>query len=98
MRHKRDFKTLERRRLMGTKLLLICDSLGTHWSRLVCRWLEAQQGKMQLEFLPPYVPELNNEGTPPPRLPRSARWATLHAGTEVHAAQTGPSALVLAAG
>jgi transposase len=33
--------------------------LGTHKSRRVRRWLEAQQGKVQIEFLPPYAPELN---------------------------------------
>jgi transposase len=48
-----------RSQLRGKKLLIIRDGLGTHKSRLVRRWLEAQAGEVQIEFLPPYAPELN---------------------------------------
>ena len=48
-----------RRQLRHRPLLIIWDGLGTHKSRLVRRWLEAQQGQVQIEFLPPYAPELN---------------------------------------
>jgi transposase len=41
------------------KLLIIWDGLNTHKSRLVRGWLEAQHGQVQIEFLPPYAPELN---------------------------------------
>jgi len=48
-----------RGQLRGRKLLIIWDGLGTHRSRLVRRWLEAQDGEVQIEFLPAYAPELN---------------------------------------
>jgi transposase len=54
-----EFLRALRTQLRGRKLLIIWDGLGTHKSRLVRRWLEAQQGKVQIEFLPPYAPELN---------------------------------------
>lgn len=48
-----------RQQLRGRKLLIIWDGLGTHRSRLVRQWLDAQDGEVQVEFLPPYAPELN---------------------------------------
>ena len=39
--------------------MVIWDRLQAHRSRLVRGWVEAQGGDVQLEFLPPYVPELN---------------------------------------
>jgi transposase len=48
-----------RAQLCERKLLIIWDGLGTHKSRLVRQWLEAQEGEVQVEFLPPYAPELN---------------------------------------
>lgn len=48
-----------RTQLRNRKLLIIWDGLGTHKSRLVRQWLEAQDGEVQVEFLPPYAPELN---------------------------------------
>ena len=48
-----------RQQLRGRRLLIIWDGLGTHKSWRVRQWLEAQQGEVQVEFLPPYAPELN---------------------------------------
>jgi hypothetical protein len=47
------------RELAGSKLLIIWDRLQAHRSRLVRDWIETQGGDVQLEFLPPYAPELN---------------------------------------
>jgi transposase len=41
------------------KLLIIWDRLTAHRSRLVRDFVEAQKGRIQLEFLPGYAPELN---------------------------------------
>ena len=41
------------------RLLIIWDRLNVHRSRLVREWVEAQEGAVQLEFLPAYAPELN---------------------------------------
>lgn len=54
-----EFLQALRRQLRGRRLLIIWDGLRTHKSRLVRRWLEAQQRQVQLEFLPAYAPELN---------------------------------------
>lgn len=54
-----EFLQVLRTQLRGRKMLIIWDGLGTHKSRLVRHWLDAQQGAVQLEFLPPYAPELN---------------------------------------
>jgi len=54
-----EFLQALRTHLRGKKLLIIWDGLGTHKSRLVRQWLEAQDGEVQIEFLPPYAPELN---------------------------------------
>lgn len=47
------------RHLAGRKLLIIWDRLQAHRSRLVRDYVDAQGGHIQLEFLPPYAPELN---------------------------------------
>lgn len=54
-----EFLRVLRAQLRERKLLIIWDGLNTHKSRLVHTWLEAQQGEVQIEFLPPYAPELN---------------------------------------
>ncbi len=54
-----EFLKALRTQLRGKPLLIIWDGLNTHKSRLVRRWLEAQRGEVQIEFLPPYAPELN---------------------------------------
>ena len=48
-----------RRHLRGRKLLIIWDRLQAHRSRLVRDYVETEGGDIQLEFLPPYAPELN---------------------------------------
>ena len=48
-----------RRHLRGRKLLIIWDRLQAHRSRLVRDYVDTQGGDIQLEFLPPYAPELN---------------------------------------
>ena len=44
---------------IGRKLLIIWDRLQAHRSRLVREHVEAQRGRIALEYLPPYAPELN---------------------------------------
>jgi transposase len=46
------------RQLQG-KLLIIWDGLPGHRSRLVARYVADQKGRIVLEFLPAYAPELN---------------------------------------
>jgi len=46
-------------RHLGGKLLVIWDGLPTHRSRLVKAFVAEQGGRLQLEFLPGYAPELN---------------------------------------
>ena len=41
------------------KLLIIWDRLQTHRSKLVRQHVEAQNGRVALEFLPAYAPEMN---------------------------------------
>ncbi len=41
------------------KLLVIWDRLGPHRSRLVRDFVAAQDGRLAVEFLPAYAPELN---------------------------------------
>jgi len=48
-----------RRHLANRKLLIVWDRLPAHRSRLVRDYVESQAGALQLEFLPPYAPELN---------------------------------------
>jgi len=47
-------------RYIGGTLLLIRDGLAVHKSRLVRNCLESTGGDVQMEFLPPYCPELNS--------------------------------------
>jgi transposase len=47
------------RRHLSGKLLVIWDGLPSHRSRVVKEFVAAQKGKLQLEFLPAYAPELN---------------------------------------
>lgn len=44
---------------IGGKLLVIWDGTGAHKSRLVRAWLQRQQGRIAIAFLPAYAPELN---------------------------------------
>jgi transposase len=44
---------------IGKKLLIIWDRLMAHRSRLVREHIEAQRGRIALEFLPAYAPEMN---------------------------------------
>jgi transposase len=44
---------------IGKKLLIIWDRLMAHRSRLVREHIEAQGGRIALEFLPAYAPEMN---------------------------------------
>ena len=44
---------------IGKKLLIIWDRLPGHRSALVRRYVESLEGRMQIEFLPAYAPELN---------------------------------------
>jgi transposase len=56
------------KRQIGKPLLIVWDGVGTHKSRRVREWLEAQDGRIGIAFLPPYAPELN---------PVEAIWAYL---------------------
>jgi transposase len=53
---------------IGKRLLIIWDGVGPHKSRLVRNWVEEQNGRIAIAFLPPYAPELN---------PVEAIWAYL---------------------
>lgn len=44
---------------IGKKLLIIWDRLQAHRSKRVRQYVEAQQGRLALEYLPAYAPELN---------------------------------------
>lgn len=44
---------------IGKKLLIIWDRLQAHRSTLVREHVEAQRGRIALEYLPAYAPELN---------------------------------------
>ena len=46
-------------RHIGSKLLVIWDGLRSHRSKLVWEFVRQQQGRIWLEFLPAYAPELN---------------------------------------
>lgn len=41
------------------RLLILWDSSRPHHSRLVRDYVDATEGAIQIEFLPPYAPELN---------------------------------------
>lgn len=53
---------------IGKPLLIVWDGAGAHRSRRLRQWLEQQQGRIAVAFLPPYAPELN---------PVEAIWAYL---------------------
>lgn len=44
---------------IGKKLLIVWDRLQAHRSRLVKEYLETLKGRLALEYLPAYAPELN---------------------------------------
>lgn len=46
-------------RQIGGKLTIIWDGLPVHKSRLVREFVAERRGRMELEFLPAYAPELN---------------------------------------
>ncbi len=46
-------------RHIPSDLLIVWDGLRVHWSRAVAEFVEAQQGRIHLERLPAYAPELN---------------------------------------
>jgi transposase len=46
-------------RHLGGKLLVIWDGLQSHRSKMVKEFVRQQQGRIWLEFLPAYAPELN---------------------------------------
>ncbi|MCC7040799.1 MAG: IS630 family transposase [Burkholderiales bacterium] len=56
------------KRQIRHKLLIVWDGVGAHKSRQVREWLEQQDGRIAIAFLPPYAPELN---------PVEAIWAYL---------------------
>jgi transposase len=56
------------KRQIRRKLLIVWDGVGAHKSRRVREWLEQQDGRIAITFLPPYAPELN---------PVEAIWAYL---------------------
>ena len=58
-RQRRGSRSRVRRQLPGRKLLIIWDRLQAHRSRLVRDYVDTEGGDIQLEFLPPYAPELN---------------------------------------
>jgi len=45
--------------VMGKKLLIIWDRLQAHRSKLVRAFVEQRKGRIALEYLPAYAPELN---------------------------------------
>ena len=46
-------------RHIRARLLIIWDGLPAHRSRLVKQWLSGQAGRIEIEYLPAYAPELN---------------------------------------
>lgn len=53
-------KTLSQ--MVGRKLLIVWDRLQAHRSRLLRNYVEQQNGRIALEYLPAYAPELNPVG------------------------------------
>ena len=47
------------KRQIRRKLLIVWDVVGAHKSRRVREWLEQQEGRITMAFLPPYAPDLN---------------------------------------
>jgi len=54
----REFLSHLRRHIPG-KLLIVWDGLPGHRSRAVWEFVQQQRGRLRLEFLPAYAPELN---------------------------------------
>jgi transposase len=48
-----------KRFMRGRKLLLIWDSLPAHKSKITSDYVRSQKKWLQVEFLPPYAPDLN---------------------------------------
>jgi transposase len=46
-------------RTMPSKLLIIWDGLQAHRSRIVRDYVDSLEGRIHVQFLPPYAPELN---------------------------------------
>lgn len=47
------------KRQIKRRMLIIWDGLRAHRSRLVADYIQSTKGRIQLEFLPAYAPELN---------------------------------------
>jgi transposase len=43
----------------GRRVVVIIDNAKYHHAKLHAQWREEQQGRFELDFLPPYSPELN---------------------------------------
>jgi len=54
-----DFLKHLNRQLGRRKLLIIWDGLAAHKSKAVRDYLDTLNGKLVIDFLPPYAPELN---------------------------------------
>jgi transposase len=52
-------KQLLRHRRKGRKILLILDNARWHHAKVLHPWLKEHRRQLQLDFLPPYSPELN---------------------------------------
>jgi transposase len=46
-------------RVPGRRVIVIIDNAKYHHAKLHADWREAHQGRFDLDFLPPYSPELN---------------------------------------
>jgi transposase len=49
-----------RRKKRGKKIILVLDNARYHHATMIQPWLKTNRQKMQLLFLPPYSPDLNN--------------------------------------
>jgi transposase len=52
-------KQLSRHRRKGRLMILIVDNARWHHAKLLAPWLIEHRSSLQLDFLPPYSPELN---------------------------------------
>jgi len=53
-------KKIVKRKKTGKKIILILDNARYHHATLIQPWLAKNSKKIQLLFLPPYSPDLNN--------------------------------------
>jgi transposase len=53
-------KQLVRHRRRGRKMMVILDNACWHHARMLSPWLAAHRETLDLDFLPPYSPELNS--------------------------------------